>query len=108
LAATEQVTHKVSADNIQSIHVKTSDSIALPLVNYLPPAPSVIDVTPVAAGKKRRLEVDKDDENYEVKEIESVPVKKNKVATKPSKLSTKRVRGSVVTRKLPAKRKQKR
>ena len=107
MAASDQVTHKVSADNVQSIHVKTSDSIALPLVNCLPPAPSIIDVTPVAAGKKRRLEDDEDSENFEVGKTEPVSVKKSKIVTKP-KLSTKRVRGSVVTRKLPAKRKQKR
>jgi len=108
LSATDQVAHKVSADNIQSIHVKTSDSIALPLMNCLPPAPSVIDVPLVTPGKKRMLEEDaEDEENCEVEEVDPVPVKKAKVSTKP-KVSTKRVRGSIVTKKLHVKKKQKR
>ena len=106
LSATDQVAHKVSVDNIQSIHLKTSDSIALPLMNCLPPAPSVIDVPLVTPGKKRRLEEDARDD-CEVEEVEPVPVKKVKVSTK-LKVSTKRVRGSIVTKKLHVKKKQKR
>ena len=113
LSATEQVASKVGLDNIQSVHVKMPDSIALPILNCLPPGPTVIDVTS-QPSKRKRVEDDEPlsgvDASVDVSgEIEqTLPVKKKVKKTQISKLSTKRVRGSIVVKKLPTRRKQKR
>ena len=114
LSATEQVASKVGPDNIQSVHVKMPDSIALPILNCLPPGPTVIDVTSQPSKRKRVVEDDEPlsgvDASVDVSgEIEqTLPVKKKVKKTQISKLSTKRVRGSIVVKKLPTRRKQKR
>ena len=109
LSATEQVASKVESENLQSVHLKLPDSIALPILNCLPPGPTVIEVTS-EPSKRRRMEEDTElsiDASGEIEE--DLPVKKKMKKTKVTKLSTKRVRGSLVVKKLPTKRrKQKR
>lgn len=106
ISATEQVASKVGSDNIQSINIKTSDSIALPILNCLPPGPTVIDITSQSTASKRRLEDDDPASNVEPEEVQ--PVKKRVKKAPAYKLSNKRVRGSVVVKKQSIRRKQKR
>lgn len=109
ISATEQVASKVSSDNIQSVNVKTPDSISLPILNCLPPGPTVIDVTSTSTGSKRsRLEEDEPLVDVKTQPEEILPVKKKVKKTKTPKLSTKRIRGSIVVKKLPTRRRQKR
>ena len=109
LSATEQVASKIGSDNIQSIHVKTPDSIALPILNCLPPGPTVIDTTSQPPKRKRLKEDNEPLSGVVSGEIEEpLPVKKKVKKTPISKLSTKRVRGSIVVKKQLTRRKQKR
>lgn len=109
ISATEQVASKVGSDNIQSIHVKMPDSIALPVLNCLPPGPTVIDTTS-QPSKRKRLENDEPlsgiDMSGEIEEI--LPAEKKVKKTPITKLSTKRVRGSIVVKKQLTRRKKKR
>ena len=103
ISATEQVAGKMAADNIQSVHVKTLDSIALPILNCLPPGPTVIDITSQPAVTSKRSRADDEiasgvDGSAETEE--TMPVKKKVKKTKVStKLVKKRVRGSIVVKK---------
>ena len=97
-------------NSIQSIHVKTPDSIALPIFNCLPPGPTVIDITsqPSVATKRSRPKDDDDtasDIDVSTQTEEVLPMKKK---MKKTKLSTKRVRGSIVVKKLPTRTRKKR
>lgn len=120
LSAIEQVASKITSDNIQNIHVKMPDSIALPILNCLPPGPTMIDVTSQSsvASKRSRPKDDDPVSDVDVSAQEALPIKKKikktqiplplKKRTQISKLATKRVRGSIVVKKLPARRRQKR
>ena len=110
LSATEQIASRIASDTIQSVHVKTPDSVALPILNCLPPGPSMIDITAQPFVTSKRSRPDDDDElaSGVTEAEESLPIKKKvkrkKIATK---LSTKRVRGSIV-KKPPTRRRKKR
>lgn len=109
LSATEQVASKLASDNIQSVHLKTPDSIALPILNCLPPGPTIIDINPQPSVASKRSRTDDEPSNGVDVTEETLPVKKKVKRTKASsKLSTKRVRGSIVVKKLPTRRKQRR
>ena len=119
LSATEQVASKVGSDNLQSVHVKLPDSIALPILNCLPPGPTVIDITsqPSVSVKRKRLEDNErleDDKGPASSGVdmsgqieETLPAKKKVKKIRTSKLATKRVRGSIV-KKIPTRRRKKR
>ena len=110
ISATEQITSRIASDSIQSVHVKTPDSVALPILNCMPPGPSMIDVTAQPSVTSKRSRPEDDEQASGVTEAEeTLPVKKKVKRTKlATKLSTKRVRGSVVVKKTPIRRRKKR
>ena len=111
VSATDQVSSRMASDIIQSIHVKMSDSIALPILNRLPSGPTMIDISaqPTVRSKRSRPVDDGLASSITEAAEETLPVKKKVKRTKVlTKLSTKRVRGSVVVKKPHIRRRQKR
>ena len=101
----------MASDIIQSIHVKTSDSIALPILNCLPSGPTMIDISaqPTVRSKRSRPVDDELASSITEAAEETLPAKKKVKRTKVlTKLSSKRVRGSVVVKKPHTRRRQKR
>ena len=95
--------------NIQSIHLKTVDSIALPLYNSLPPPAALLpDVDEQPRGRKQvRLESTEDDgeplpkkqSSWELLPQEITPHGKKIGSGKPATLKTRRIKSAKVSSK---------
>lgn len=97
--------------NIQSVHLKTVDSIALPLYNSLPPQATLLPAVDGPRGKKRRVEHLASSDGEDPGDLEpndsrgsaevtgsgdavvTPPAKKVKL---PSRMSAKKIKGSTV------------
>ena len=83
--------------NIQSVHLKTVDSIALPLYNALPPQATLL---PAVAGPREKVPGDLEPADAEEKGVLVSTGSESEVlvpAVKlPSKISRKKIKGSTV------------
>lgn len=61
--------------NIQSVHLKTPDSIALPVYNSLPPPPGLLPATSAEGQAAKRIKLDPEANNKD--DLESVSAKES-------------------------------